>query len=1063
VSLNEVTLTLDSYLGTNVPVGVGTAFLTPSATSGIAYPGDSVYVWPTPIPVSLVPPDDADEDWLPTVTLISNDNSGGNPSSWEWTITFQAGQGAPPGFSFFLDYGEGAEQNLSGQTPTVASDTGYQYLPAPGGTPAVGDAPIYQGPGDIVWGVPGSGDFLPLAGGTLTGPLVVDAELSTAHNILDDGSGNASVSGTLEVGGTPLGSAAFAATSAFDASGAASQAQTNAETYASETFLPLTGGSLTGPLSISAGESAGGLLTVINTTASPTGPAALIQGAAAGDNALAVQVSGDTHNRLWIDTTGHLNWGTGSAAADTSLSRSSSGQLSTGAMILSSSNSGGQILQIKNSTSTPTTPNVQIIANAAGDSSLGIEASGDTYYRFTVDSNGQHAWGSGSAATDTTLSRGAAGLLALSGGLGLTTAQSGGVLRIVNSQGAPTSPSFWIDAHAAADLTMGVYVSGDTDMRWTIDSNGKMSWGPGGTTAADTTLYRASAGVLETGQNLTVAGNLYVATGATVTGGALIATGGSSTGDILKVINTTSAPASPTAQFIANAAADQVLGIEVSGDADYRFYIDSNGMHYWGSGSAVYDTDLYRSASQTLKTDGSLTVVSTLKAGASAFAANSAGTNLNYSEASGGIFTVTNAATPTSGANVELYAHAAADSTFSIAVSGDSYNRLLVDSNGKYTWGSGSAVGDTDLYRSGVSTLATDQSFIAAGYLQATRIIASGLTGATAASRYVGATTSGAPTSGTFNTGDFVIAQTGVIFICTTAGSPGSWSKLVTDNSSVGNIQPSPGTAAAGSVSAAADAGHVHGQPPMFAPTGLTGATAASRYVGATTAGPPASGTFSTGDWVIDQMGTVWVCTAAGTAPAGWQRLNANGICGTLIASGQTAPNGESVFPRTAALADNTMTSGVAVFSFFQAGISQPAADWVLTVTGGTAGSGLTVAQVGIYSVPLDAIYNINQNLTNTLLASVSDTTMWAAAYTPYSRQLAASCSLTAGEYYAVGLLAVGTDMPSIENGGNYGLVAPYLGTSLTGLSTLPSTFTLEEADDPVFLPQAVVSAVNIQ
>ena len=50
---------------------------------------------------------------------------------------------------------------------------------------------------------------------------------------------------------------------------------------------------------------------------------------------------------------------------------------------------------------------------------------------------------------------------------------------------------------------------------------------------------------------------------------------------------------------------------------------------------------------------------------------------------------------------------------------------------------------------------------------------------------------------------------------------------------------------------------------------GLTGATAASRYAGATTSGAPASGTFITGDWVIDQTGKIWICTTGGT-PGTW-------------------------------------------------------------------------------------------------------------------------------------------------------------------------------------------------
>ena len=53
----------------------------------------------------------------------------------------------------------------------------------------------------------------------------------------------------------------------------------------------------------------------------------------------------------------------------------------------------------------------------------------------------------------------------------------------------------------------------------------------------------------------------------------------------------------------------------------------------------------------------------------------------------------------------------------------------------------------------------------------------SGLTGATQASRYVGATAGGAPTSGTFAVGDYIIDRTGSVWICTTAGSPGTWTK----------------------------------------------------------------------------------------------------------------------------------------------------------------------------------------------------------------------------------------------------------------------------------------------
>lgn len=52
---------------------------------------------------------------------------------------------------------------------------------------------------------------------------------------------------------------------------------------------------------------------------------------------------------------------------------------------------------------------------------------------------------------------------------------------------------------------------------------------------------------------------------------------------------------------------------------------------------------------------------------------------------------------------------------------------------------------------------------------------ASGLTGAANASRHAGGTASGAPGSGSFLVGDFIVDQTGSLWICTVAGSPGTW------------------------------------------------------------------------------------------------------------------------------------------------------------------------------------------------------------------------------------------------------------------------------------------------
>lgn len=83
---------------------------------------------------------------------------------------------------------------------------------------------------------------------------------------------------------------------------------------------------------------------------------------------------------------------------------------------------------------------------------------------------------------------------------------------------------------------------------------------------------------------------------------------------------------------------------------------------------------------------------------------------------------------------------------------------------------------------------------------------------------------------------------------------------------------------------------------------GLPGATTPARFVGSTTSGAPTTGTFAVGDFVIDQIGVVWVCTAAGT-PGTWtsreiskpfghagvtgtfQALNATGVYVTIAAA----------------------------------------------------------------------------------------------------------------------------------------------------------------------------------
>jgi hypothetical protein len=206
----------------------------------------------------------------------------------------------------------------------------------------------------------------------------------------------------------------------------------------------------------------------------------------------------------------------------------------------------------------------------------------------------------------------------------------------------------------------------------------------------------------------------------------------------------------------------------------------------------------------------------------------------------------------------------------------------------------------------------------------------SGMTGAVAASRYVGATASGAPASGTFAVGDHVIDQTGTIYVCTVAGSPGTWVQL--------KANPTFST----EVTA-----------PDFKPTGLSGATAATRFVGGTASVAPTTGTFAVGDYVITQNGSLYVCTTAGS-PGTWTQISGGGG-GSSTLAGDTdvsiaSPVGGQVLGYSSALskwvnqnqagvaattqtaqlgADVTMTSANTFYD--GPSVTLPAGTWLLT------------------------------------------------------------------------------------------------------------------------------------
>ena len=230
---------------------------------------------------------------------------------------------------------------------------------------------------------------------------------------------------------------------------------------------------------------------------------------------------------------------------------------------------------------------------------------------------------------------------------------------------------------------------------------------------------------------------------------------------------------------------------------------------------------------------------------------------------------------------------------------------------------------DVDQFRSLLTGVMSDQPVTIANIVTVNALKAVGLTGAVSATRYVGGTTTGAPTTGTFLAGDWIITLDGRMWVCTTGGTPGTWQQPSPPPDTVaGDIVALAASAAAGAVGKSADAGHVHpwtglgvlsvaqtwtalqsfgnflggtlqtaaqpnvtslGGQLILTLAGVTGTPNNWRLGGALsaqaqgTAGvAPASGTWSTGDLVADLKAFLWMCRAGGTpgtwnvVPRGW-------------------------------------------------------------------------------------------------------------------------------------------------------------------------------------------------
>lgn len=84
-------------------------------------------------------------------------------------------------------------------------------------------------------------------------------------------------------------------------------------------------------------------------------------------------------------------------------------------------------------------------------------------------------------------------------------------------------------------------------------------------------------------------------------------------------------------------AATHIVRARVSGDSDQRLAIQADGKLLWGSGAIAGDTNLYRSAADTLKTDDAFTVVGNLTGNGAVFSTGVGANRVGFLDASGAV------------------------------------------------------------------------------------------------------------------------------------------------------------------------------------------------------------------------------------------------------------------------------------------------------------------------------------------------------------------------------------------------------------------------------------------
>ena len=228
---------------------------------------------------------------------------------------------------------------------------------------------------------------------------------------------------------------------------------------------------------------------VVQNTVTATNPLISAMTFDTGTTAFSTRLTTDTVGRLAIKGSGNIEFGPGTGARDTTLSRSAANELTaSGQLVITtaaptaaghatrkdyvdnnfSSLTGAQTISgVKTYTGAPI-----MQAAAAGTVVQKFQVTGDANPRLTIGADGTLSFGPGTTAADLVVTRSGSAALGVNNTVRVT-------------MGATTSVGY------------STIISGDTFDRYRIYMDGKNEWGPGNA-ARDTNLYRNGVGILQT-------------------------------------------------------------------------------------------------------------------------------------------------------------------------------------------------------------------------------------------------------------------------------------------------------------------------------------------------------------------------------------------------------------------------------------------------------------------------------------------------------------------------------------------------------------------------------------